>query len=339
MRLAFWVGLAILSSVVVARAAESGTESYKVVQRYDIPGEGGWDYISIDSSSRRLYVSHGSQLEVLDADTGELIGEIRDTPVVHGAAIASEFKRGYTSNGGDKTVTVFDTETLKQVKKIAVNGTDAILYDPFTKRVFPIAQKITVLDAKTGDKVGDLDIGGDPEAAVSDGKGTVYINLSDKNAVAVVDPKALAVTKTFSIDFCTSPHSLAFDAANQRLFVGCRDGLAVLDATNGKVVGRAQICSGVDSAGFDPDNKLIFESCGEGVISVIRQVSPDYYLLVDTVKTQLYARTMALDPKTKRIFLPTAEFETVANTDPKFQSPFRSQIKPGSFTVLVVGSR
>jgi len=277
------------------------------------------------------------QLEVLDADTGKVVGQVLDTQGVHGAAIAPELKRGFTSNGRDKSVTIFDTETLKPINKVPVAGTDFILYDPFTKRVFPINEKVTVLDATTGDKVGDVDLGGEPEAGVSDAKGTVYINLADKNAVAVVDAQTLKVKTTYPIDYCTSPHSLSYDAANQRLFVGCRDGLAVLDAASGKVVGRSIICGGVDASGFDPENRLIFESCGEGVISVIRQVSPDYYELVDTVKTQFRAKTMAFDPKTKKIFLPAAEFETVPNTDPKYPFPFKPQIRPGSFGVLVVG--
>jgi DNA-binding beta-propeller fold protein YncE len=214
------------------------------------------------------------------------------------------------------------------------SGTDFILYDPFSKRVFPWNEKITAIDAQTGDVAGTLDLGGGPEAGVSGGKGTLYINLADKKAVAVVDPKALSVTKTYPIENCTSPHSLSFDAASQRLFVGCRDGLAVLDAANGKLVGRSLICSGVDAGGFDADNKLIFESCGEGVISVIRQNTPDSYELMETVPTQLFAKTMAFDPKTKNIYLPTAEFETVPSSDP--QKPPQRKMKPGSFTVVVV---
>jgi hypothetical protein len=337
LRLSNSMGLVVLSFIVLNGTADSIPLPYHVVQRYSVPGDGGWDYISIDSEARRLYVSHGTRLEVLDADTGKVVGQIADTPGIHGAAIAPELKRGFTSNGRDKSVTVFDSETLEPIKKTKVNGTDFILYDPFSKRVFPLAEKVTVLDAKTGDKVGEVDLGGDPEAGVSDGKGTVYVNLADKKALAVVDPKALTVTKTYPIEDCTSPHSLSYDVANQRLFVGCRDGLAVLDATNGKVVARSIICSGVDASAYDPENKLIFESCGEGVISIIRQLSPDFYELVDTVKTAMWARTMAFDVKTKRVFLPTAEFETVPNTDPKSPSPFKSQMKPGSFTVLVVG--
>jgi DNA-binding beta-propeller fold protein YncE len=217
-----------------------------------------------------------------------------------------------------------------------VNGTDAIVYDSFTKSLFPMSEKITVLVAATGEQVGEVDLGGDPEAGVPDGRGTAYVNIADKKTVAVVDPQTLKVMTTYPIDYCTNPHSLSYDAVNQRLFVGCRDGFAVLDPTNGKVVGRSQMCSGVDSGGFDAENKLIYESCAEGVISVIRQVSPDYYQLVGTVKTRFYAKTMTFDPKTKKIFLPTAEFETIPNTDPKFPYPFERQMKPGTFDVLVV---
>jgi len=255
-------------------------------------------------------------------------------------ALAAEYRRGFTSNGGDSSVTIFDTETLKTLKKVSVSGTDFILYDPFTKRVFPLNEKITVLEAATGDKIGEVDLGGKPEAGISDGKGTLYINLEKKNTVAVVDAKALSVTKTFPLPSCTSPHSLSFDAANQRLFVGCRNGLSVLNVTNGKVVAvETRMCSDVDGGGFDPENQLIFESCGEGVISVIREFTPDYYGLIDTIKTQLRAKTMAFDPITKNIYLPTAEMDTVPNTDPKLDSPFRLQIVSGSFAVLVVSRK
>jgi hypothetical protein len=310
---------------------------YRVVGRYPIGGEGGWDYVSIDSDARRLYVSHSTQVEVLDADSGKIVGKIADTLGVHGAAIAPEFHRGFTSNGRDKSVTIFDTKTLATIGKVPLeSGTDFILYDPFSKRVFPINEKITVIDAETGKVAGTVDLGGDPEAAVSDGKGQLYVNLADKEAIAVVDPKALLLTKTYTIEKCTSPHSLSYDGVNQRLFVGCKDGFVALDATSGKLVGRSMMCSGVDAGGFDPDKKWIFESCGEGVISVIRQTTPNYYELIETIPTQLVARTMTFDPRTKNIYLLTAEFETVPNVDPA--KPPQRKMKPGSFTVIVVGN-
>lgn len=236
---------------------------------------------------------------MLDADSGKVVGKIADTPGVHGAAIAAEFHRGFTSNGRDKTVTIFDTKTLSTIGKVPLSSdTDFILYDPFSKRVFPINEKITVMDAQTGKVAGTVDLGADPEAAVSDGRSTVYINLADKQAVAVVDSKAPVVTKTYAIEKCT-------------------------------------MCSGVDAGGFDPDKNWIFESCAEGVISVIRETTPDYYELIETVPTQLFARTMAFDPKTKNIYLLTAEFETISTKDPA--KPFERKIKPGSFCVVVVG--
>jgi len=312
----------------------STSTGYRLAKKFVVPGEGHWDYIAVDSNAQRVYVSHGDVIQVLDADSGKLLGQIA-APGAHGVALASNLRRGFTSNGNDKSVTVFDMKTLAVIKTVKLEGgPDAILYDSFTKRVFPINEKIMVLDAETGDVAGTVDLGGHPEAAVSDGKGTVYVNLADKMAVAVVDPKALTVTKTFPIDHCTSPHSLSYDDASQRLFVGCRDGLAVLDARTGKVAGRSLMCSGVDAGDFDPVNKLIFESCSEGVISVIRQISPDYYELLEPVKTELWARTMTLDGRTKKIYLPTADFETIPSSDPRY--PFQRRMKPGSFRVLVV---
>lgn len=326
------------STAQLSKASSEGPASptgYHVTHRYPVGGEGSWDYVTIDTDSRRLYISHAMQLEVMDADTGKVIGEIADTPGVHGAAIAGNLHRGFTSNGQSKTVTVFDTKTLATIKTVHLEGgTDFILYDPFSKRVFPMNEKITVIDAATGEVAGTVDLGGKPEAAVTDGKGNLYINLADKQAVAVVDAKTLLVSKTYPIENCTSPHSLSFDNVNQRLFVGCKDGFVALDATDGKLAGRSLMCSGVDASGFDPDSKWIFESCAEGVISVIRQTTPNYYELIETIPTQLFARTMAFDSKTKNIYLVTAEFETAPNSDP--QRSAQRKIKAGSFTVIVV---
>jgi DNA-binding beta-propeller fold protein YncE len=336
LRVWYWALIGgVLCGLLGPDRAESAENPYRVVGKYEVPGDGGWDYISIDTDARRLYVSHGKQVEILDADTGRIVGAIASTPGVHGAAIAPELKRGFTSNGGDRSVTIFDTVTLKTIGRVSVNDPDFILYDSFTKRVFPMDEKITVLDAISGDKVGEVDLGGDPEAAASDGRGTVYVNLADKGAIAVVDAQTLNVTKTYPIEDCKSPHSMSFDPDSQRLFVGCRDGsLAVVDARNGKMVDRSLMCSGVDAGAYDEGDKLIFESCAEGVISVIKEVVPGDYELVETIKTELFARTMAFDPKTKRIFLPTADLETVSTQDR--QRPYRTRVKPDSFRVLVV---
>jgi DNA-binding beta-propeller fold protein YncE len=178
-------------------------------------------------------------------------------------------------------------------------------------------------------------LGGVPEAAVSDTKGTLYVGLEDKNAVAVVDAQALKPIKTYPIEHCSRPSSASYDKKHQRLFVGCSDGLAVLDVTNGNVVAHILICSGVDAGDFDPDSSLIFESCGEGVMSVIHEITPDYYELIDTVKTQLWARTVALDTGSKDIFLPTADIKVVAKLQQPTE-PFEPEIQPGTFRVLVV---
>jgi DNA-binding beta-propeller fold protein YncE len=332
--------LALCSLAVLASGAESKSPTgYHVIKHFNIGGDGGWDYISIDSEARRLYVSHGTQLEVLDADSGKVVGQILDTPGVHGAAIAHELNRGFTSNGRDKSVTIFDLKTLKTIKRVSLEGgTDFILYDPFTKRVFPMNEKITVIDARSGEVAGTLDPGGDPEAAVADGNGHAYLNIADKGALAVVDTKALTVTNTYPLERCVSPHSMSYDSANQRVFVGCaQGGMVAVDAASGKIVGRSNMCAGVDASGFDPDSKLIFESCGEGVVSVIRQTTPDFYELIETVLTQLRARTMAFDHKTKNIYLPTAEFDNVPNTDPRYPAPFIPKVRPGTFTIVVVG--
>jgi len=327
--------VAATAALTLVPSSGAASAKYHPTKELSIGGDGGWDYITVDSAAHRLYVSHGMQVDVLDEDSGKPVGVIPDTPGVHGIAIAADLKRGFTSNGGDGSVTIFDSETLNAIKKVKVNAPDFILYDPFSKRVFPMNEKITVLDATTLETAGELDLGGDPESAVSDGKGTAYVNLADKGAIAVVDVQALKVTKNYPIADCVSPHSMAFDSASQRLFVGCRNAtLAVVDALTGKVVAHQQTCSGVDAGGFDPDNKLVFISCSEGVISVIHEVSPDFYELVDTVKTELWARTMAFDPVTKKIYLPTADIETVTSPDPK--KPFVRKMKPGSFRVLVV---
>jgi len=321
----------------VEPASAFAPTGYRLLGRYPVSGDGSWDYIALDSVARRLYVSHGAQVQVLDADSGKIVGQIADTPGVHGVALAPELHRGFTSNGGDKSVTMFDTDKLTPIKKIQIEtGTDNIVYDSSSQRVFPLNEKTTVLDAQSGKVAGTVNLGGSPEAGVSDGNGAIYVNIADRNVVAVVDAKTLSVVKTFPLAFCTSPHSLSYDPINRRLLVGCRSGMFVaLDVATGKVVGGTLVCSGVDSSGFDPTSKLVFESCGEGVISVIRQITPDHYELIETIPTHLWAMTMAFDPLTKRIYLPVAEFEIVSTPGPQ-QRPER-KIKPGSFSVVVVG--
>src|SRR3989475_5855346 len=330
----------VLGTFFLGAMLFQGTTGYKVVGRYSIGGVGGFDYVAIDSSARRLYVSHATQVEVLDADSGKLIGTITDTPGVHGAAIASAFKHGFTSNGRENKVSMFDPTTLALIKKIDVGkGPDGIYYDPESKRVFTNnhgSHDITAIDAKTGEVVGTVKVEADGEEAVV-ADGVIYLNGENTNEVIVFDPKSLEVKKRFPIGVAKTPTGLAYDAKTRRLFIGCRNEpkMVVMDATSGKVINSFPIGRGVDYGGFDPQAKLIFMSCSEGVLSIYHEKSADDYEDAGAVKTQTGARTMAFDSKTKRVFLSAAEYVESPATTPGGR-PQRS-VKPGSFVVLGVG--
>jgi DNA-binding beta-propeller fold protein YncE len=323
-----------------ALLVQSGT-GYKVVGHYPIGGVGGFDYVSIDSSARRLYVSHATQVEVLDADSGKIVGTIPDTPGVHGAAIASAFKHGFTSNGRENKVSMFDSTTLALIKKIDVGkGPDGIYYDERTKRVFTNnhgTHDITALDASTGEVVGTVQAKGDGEQAIIGKDGLIYVNGEDTNEVVVFDPKSLEVKNRFPIGVAKTPTGLAYDAKTNRLFIGCRNEpkMVVMDAATGKVINSYPIAAGVDYAGFDPEAKLIFFSCGAGTLSIYHEKSADVYEDAGAVTTQPSAKTMAFDPKTKKIFLPAAEYTETPPAQPGGR-PTRT-MKPGSFGVVVVG--
>ncbi|MBO0721558.1 MAG: PQQ-binding-like beta-propeller repeat protein [Blastocatellia bacterium] len=318
-----------------------GGTNYKVTGRYPIPGVGGFDYVTLDDSARRLYVSHGTQVDVLNADDGKVVGVIPETPGVHGIAIAASFKHGFTSNGRENKVSMFDPSTLKLIKKIDVGkGPDGIYYDPGTKRVFTNnhgSHDITAIDAATGEVVGTVKAEADGEQAVIGADGLIYVNNEEGSEVVVFDPKALEVKKRFPIGVAQTPTGLAYDAKTKRLFIGCRKEpkMVVMDADSGKVINSFPIGAGVDYAGFDPENRLIFFSCGEGTLSVYHEKSADSYDDAGAVKTQPSAKTMAFDPKTKKIFLPAAEYQETPATEPG-KRPQRT-VKPGSFAVLVVG--
>jgi YVTN family beta-propeller protein len=318
-----------------------GASNYRVEGRYAIPGDGGFDYVTLDSSARRLYVSHATQVDVLDADSGKVVGTIPDTPGVHGVALAPAFKHGFTSNGRENKVSMFDPSTLHLIKKIDVGKVpDGIYYDPGSKRVFTNnhgSHDITAIDAATGEVVGTVKVGGDGEQAIIGADGLIYVNSEDTAEVVVFDPKSLEVKKRFPIGVAKVPTGLAYDAKTKRLFIGCRNEpkMVVMDAVTGKVINSFPIGVGVDYAGFDPGAGLIFFSCGDGTLSIYREKSADAYEDAGAVKTQPSAKTMAFDPKTKKIFLPAAEYLETPASEPG-RRPQRS-IKPGSFVVLVVG--
>ena len=318
-----------------------GTPNYKLTGRYPIGGVGGFDYVMLDGATRRLYVSHGTQVEVLDADSGKIVGTIPDTPGVHGVAIASPSKHGFTSNGRENKVSMFDPATLQLIKKIDVGkGPDGIYYEPKSKRIFTNnhgSHDITAIDATTGEVVGTVQAKGDGEQAIIGADGLIYVNIEDTAEVVAFDPKSLDVKKRFPIGVAKVPTGLAYDAKTNRLFIGCRNEpkMVVMDAGTGKVITSFAIGAAVDYAGFDPDSHLIFFSCGDGTLSIYREKSADVYEDAGAVKTQPSAKTMAFDPKTKKVFLPAAEILEGPPAQPGGR-PIRSQ-KPGSFVVLVVG--
>ena len=325
--------------VLVTLCSGAEAPGFKVTKKYPVPGDGDFDYIVFDSSSNRLYISHGSAVDVLDADSGTELGRVEGTSGVHGIAIVPDLHRGFTSNGGDSTVSVFDTTTFKTIKKLPVpRGPDFIFYDPLTKRVLVChedAAEITALDPEKGIIIGKIDLGGGPEAAVLNGKGRGFVNLEAAATVVTFDPKVLTVKQKWPIPGCKAPVPLAMDTANSRLFIGCRSRvLAVMNADTGKVITTLPIGDTVDAVVYDPDNRVIFASNGDGTITVIRQEDADEYELIGTVTTQKSAKTMAFDPKTKRLFLSAAEIESVGRATTMERKP-----KPGTFGVLVVEKR
>jgi DNA-binding beta-propeller fold protein YncE len=318
-----------------------GAAAYKVQGRYPVPGTGGWDYVTLDSSTRKLYISHATQVDVIDADSGKHLGTIQDTPGVHGIAIVSAFKHGFTSNGGEAKVSMFDPATLQLIKKIDVGkGPDGIYYDPGSKRVFTNnhgSHDVTAIDASSGEVVGTVKLEGDGEQAIIGSDGLIYVNSEDTNEVVVFDPKSLEVRKRFPIGVAKTPTGLAYDPKTNRLFIGCRREpmMVIMDAATGKVIGNFPIGGGVDFAAFDPKARLIFFSCGDGNLSIFHQKSADSYEDAGTVKTQPSAKTMAFDPKTQKIFLPAAEYLEAPAGDTSKRP--RRTVKPGTFVVLVVG--
>jgi DNA-binding beta-propeller fold protein YncE len=337
------VGHAHLSSPVVEAAAspDASPSGYHLIKTVKLGGEGFWDYLEFDSPTRRLFISRGDKVVVLDVDSEKVVGEIPDTTGVHGIALAPDLGKGFTSNGGAGTVTIFDLKTL-QVLGTAKAGTnpDAIVYDPATQRVFTMNGRSgdsTAIDAKSGEVVGTIPLDGKPEFTVADGAGHIYANLENKSEELQIDSKSLTITARWPLAPGESPSGLAIDAKNRRLFAGCHNKmLAILDADTGKVIATPPIGLGVDADRFDPGTGFAFASTGSGVLSVIHEDSPDKFSFVEDVPTQTGARTMALDPKTHEVFLVTAQFAPPPAPTPDNPHP-RGGMVPDSFVVLVFG--
>jgi DNA-binding beta-propeller fold protein YncE len=277
---------------------------------------------------------------VLDADSGKSVGDIADTPGVHGIALAPDLGRGFTSNGREGTVSIFDIKTMATSSKVKVgDNPDAILYDPVTKRVFTFngrSQDSTAIDGASGKVLGTIKLDGKPEFAASDAKGEIFVNIEDKSELVAIDPNKLEVKAKWPLAPCKEPSGLAIDRKNRRLFVGCDNKMmAVVDADSGKVLATPAIGEGVDATAFDSETGLAFASCGEdGVLTVVKEESPDKFSVAETVTTQKGARTLALDPKTHNVFVVTAQFGPPPAPTPDNPHPRRS-IVADSFVVLV----
>ena len=328
----------LLCAAAFAAAAHS---PYRVIDKIAIGGDGGWDYLTVDSAAHRLYVSHATRVVVVDLNTRKVVGEIPDTPGVHGIAVAPKLGRGFISNGRGDNITIFDLKTLKAVGQAKTGeNPDAILFDAASGRVFTFngrSKDATAIDAKTGGVIATIPLGGKPEFSAADGKGNVYVNIEDTNEIAVIDSRKAAVAKKYPLTGCDGPSGLAFDAAHRRLFSVCGNKImAVSDPDAGKVVATVPIGPGADGAGFDPGRGLAFSSNGgDGTLTVAGQAAGKYEV-VENAQTQRGARTMAVDPKTHLLYLPTAQFGPAPASTAQQPRPRPVPI-PDSFTILVVG--
>lgn len=328
----------ILCAGMLSRAASPapGSSGYHLIKSVPVPGDEGWDYLNVDADARRVYVSHGSHVVVLNADTYAIEGDIPDTAGVHGIALAPDLGRGFVSAGRSNTAVIFDIKSLKTLGTAKTDANpDAIVYDSVTKRVFTLngrGQNTTAINAADGTVAGTLALGGKPEFAVADGKGSIFVNIEDKSELVQFDAQKLTETHRWPLAPCKSPSGLSMDLKSHRLFSVCDEKvMAVVNADTGKVVATPEICQGPDASAFDPATDYAFASCGDGNLTVIHEDSPDKFSVVENIPTKRSARTMGLDLKTHNIFLSSAEF------DPPAPGERRGKMKPGSFAILVVG--
>ena len=334
----------LLGTISLALAAAPGYHQLKKYAFGAAPGSTReyFDYISVDSAARRVYVSHGTEIIVLDADTGKTIGNITGLKQDHGVAVAAEFGKGFITDGAQAKVIIFDLQTLKVTGEAkADQDADSILYDPFSKRVFVMngdPHSSTVIDAKSGSVVGTIDLGGGPEFAVSDGKGTVVVNIEDKAELVAIDSQTLKIKSRWPLAPAGTPTALAMDVQHHRLFSAGRNPqmLVVLDSDTGKVLQSFPISAGVDAAAFEPETGLIFVSTREGNVHIFHEDSPDKFSEAEIVKTEFGAKTMGLDTKTHNIFLSTIDFGPAPAPSADHPHPNPTPL-PGTFHVLVYG--
>lgn len=329
-----------LSLSLLRYVSDNRIQEYHVAKKISVGGEGGWDYISFDAQSHRLFASHGNYVSVISTDSDKVVGEIPKTEGVHGIAVANEFGRCFVSNGRTSTVSIVDLKTLKLIDTVSVGkNPDAILYDPFSKRVFAFngrSSDASILDAATGKVVSTLPLGGKPEFSATDGKGKVFVNIEDKNEIVAIDAKEMKILSRWPIAPGEEPSGLSIDAEHERLFAVCGNKLmVVVNAENGTVLATLPIGDRVDGCAFDPGAGLAFSSNGEGTVTVVCEESPLKFSVLETVKTQAGARTITVDPTTHTLYLPTAEFGPAPAPTAERPHP-RPAILPNSFVILKI---
>jgi DNA-binding beta-propeller fold protein YncE len=313
--------LKIVSLALLPLCGIAQNPNYVADKTIPLTGNGSYDYAFIDQENHILYASHGTAVNVVDLRTESQVAVIEDMKGVHGIAIVNDLHRGFISDGKGSAVIAFDTKTFKTIKTIPVTGKDAdgIIYDPYSKKIFVFegdAGAAVVVDPKKLEQDGTIELGGAPEIAVSDGKGTIYNNLEDKSSLNVIDAKALKVVKNYPLTPCGGPTGLAIDKADQRLFTVCREnkGMSVIDIATGKVVQTLPIGAGVDAVIYDARNKIVVASNGDGTASIFKQNTPDNYSLIQTLTTQNRAKTMAMDMSTQKLYFPVADMQPGTRT-------------------------
>jgi YVTN family beta-propeller protein len=317
-------------------------DTYRFLNEIPIGGEGGWDILTIDSAANRLYLSHATKIVMVDLGKNSVVGEITDTPGVHAFVAVPEFQRGFSSNGKESKASIVDLKSLQTISKVDTGASpDAIVYEPNHREVYVLnhtGNSCTVIDAKTSTVITTIELGGSPEfAAVDEAAGRIYCNIEDKSEVAVIDTSKHEVIARWSLAPGEEPSGIALDSRHHRLFHGCHNKMMVmLDTETGKVIGNVPIGAGVDGCAFDDSTQLVFASCGEGTTTIAKEETPQKLTVIQTLKTERGARTMALEPKTHRIYLPTAQFQPAPSPSPG-ASPARPMIVPNTLKLLVYG--
>lgn len=325
-------------TVLFAAVAPLRAQTYHVTKSFTLGGDGGWDYVTLDTVGHRLFVARQTRVMVIDPATGKLLAEIPGLDRAHGVAFSYGTGKGFATSGGDSSVVVFDLKTLQVLgRTTAAVDADAVLFDPATKHVFTFngdAASSSVIDAATGQRIGTIDLGGKPEFGVSAGDGKLYANIEDSSAVVEIDAAAMKVVRRWALAPCEAPTGLALDRAHGILFSGCRSGvMAISDAKAGKLITTVPIGQGVDATRFDAERQLAFASNGEGTITVIHEDGPDKFTVVGTVQTKRGARTMELDQKTHRLFTVSADFGPPPAPTAERPRP-RPPVLPGTFVLL-----